>query len=183
MTRDRYCCDGLCNERQGRGACPNVDQGTCKRHPRSMSEAFADIRAPATSGPYISKRERWFRRIEAAIMTICIAALAAMVLSSTAHAGGKRRQNPDNWSDADMHFGVHFVLGIAAADVWPDRYVGPWLLCQVPGAWHEFGPGQLRSNRDLLMNAAGCGLGVWAGNGFGIVPKAGGAEIVYSLRF
>ena len=96
------------------------------------------------------------------------------------------KQSPDNFSNVDLHLPFHFVAGIVTTIVMPEtKPLHQWAICQIPGAIHEFAPspGNYRSNRDLLVNAIGCGLGVFAGHGFGIAPRHGGVQITMHKEF
>lgn len=45
MSNERYCCDGRCNENQGRGECPRVRSSP----PAPMASSQVDEDAPSTS--------------------------------------------------------------------------------------------------------------------------------------
>jgi hypothetical protein len=115
-------------------------------------------------------------------------ALALACVAHNAHAGPfAPPQRPDNFSNLEYHAGGHFVIGIVVATAKPEWHpLTQWAVCQIPGAIHELSPspGNYRSTKDMIANAAGCALGGWAGRGFGIAPTtAGGARVTYSVEF
>ena len=119
-------------------------------------------------------------------------ALALMLCTSAYPAGPiefTHRQNPDNWSDWDKHI---TVLGIAPAFI--VELVAPeWSrpakfgACMVPGLAHEFipgfpAPGNTWSLRDVVSDAVGCGIGLFAFEGrLRLAPQANGVRLTYSL--
>jgi hypothetical protein len=116
-------------------------------------------------------------------LTACV--LVLMCFAATA-GGLAPKQSPDDWSNLEYHAGGNFVIGILVSTAKPEwSALKQWGVCQIPGALHELVPsrGNYRSNRDLIANAAGCGLGVWAGHGFGAVPIQGGTMIIYTTEF
>jgi hypothetical protein len=108
----------------------------------------------------------------------------ALACAANAHAGPfAPAQSPDTWSNLEYHAGGHFLIGIIVATAKPQwSPLTQWGACQIPGAIHELTPttGNYRSNRDLLANAVGCGLGLWAGRGFGIQQSGRTTLVTYS---
>ena len=121
-------------------------------------------------------------------------ALSLALASLGAQAGPiefTSRQQPDNWSDWDKHV---TVLGIAPAFI--VELVAPeWSrpakfgACMIPGLAHEFIPGfptqgNTWSLRDVVSDAVGCGIGLFAFEGrLRLTPKPGGVQLSYSVPF
>lgn len=118
-----------------------------------------------------------------------IRALACALLMIAGPAMGHpfaKKQTPDDNSNAAEHAMAHLIIGIGVSTARPNwSLLAQWGACQIPGAIHELSPspGNSRSNRDLLFNAAGCALGVAAGHGFWFQPARDGVTVGYAARF
>jgi hypothetical protein len=115
--------------------------------------------------------------------------LASILLACafSAHAGLAPKQTPDNFSRAPEHFFlVGFVPGIVVGTAWPEVRPGyQFAICSIPGLVHELAPskGNYRSNRDILVNSIGCGMGLWAATGFSVGASSSSVRVSYSVRF
>jgi hypothetical protein len=109
--------------------------------------------------------------------------LALALASLNAHAGLHCNTDncpPDNWGGYKAHLAYSGAIGIGSELIVPPiaqwAGVGPksaqalaFGLCMVPGAVREWRsrsePGNRFSNRDMLSNAAGCGIGIGTASG------------------
>ena len=94
----------------------------------------------------------------------------------------------DKWSGADkkMHFGVSAVLGFAAVNQWPDDKPKAFMVAMIPGLLKEVSDAQKGgtgfSGKDLVANALGAAVGVYAG-GWMISRRDGATVVAYQTLF
>lgn len=100
---------------------------------------------------------------------------------------------PDNWGGARSHLLYSTLLG-TGANLWlKDRPIAAFSLCLAPGLAREWytrnnspEPGYrkgLFSRNDLLMNAAGCGLGYFGAKGVRALISPRSASVFWVKEF
>lgn len=104
-------------------------------------------------------------------------ALVAASSSATANEA-----DPWGGSDKKMHVGVSTIIGFAARQQWPSDPGKAFAVALVPGVVKELSDGRQASAKDMVANAIGAAVGVYAGGWF-VRYSNGHTTISYSTEF
>lgn len=94
----------------------------------------------------------------------------------------------DTWGGKDkaMHFGVSFVVGLAAGSQWPDNKPLAFGVAMIPGLVKELSDsgrgGTGFSGKDMVANAVGAALGVYTGSWM-VTRHRGTTIVAYTTTF
>lgn len=90
----------------------------------------------------------------------------------------------DSWHGRDkkMHAGVSAIIGFAARQQWPNEPGKAFAVALVPGVIKELSDGRRASAKDMVANALGAAVGVYAG-GWLVRYSNGHTTISYSTEF
>lgn len=90
----------------------------------------------------------------------------------------------DSWSGPDkkMHVGVSTIIGFAARQQFPNESGKAFLVALVPGVIKEASDGRRASAKDMVANALGAAIGVYAG-GWAVRYADKQTTLTYSTEF